>query len=246
VFITHLRRAAGPKAVCEESRRLLLYSALMRTNVYIDGFNLYYRLLKNNPQFKWLDLKALSAALLQPQNKIQSIRYYTARISGRFDPSAPARQQVYLDALQSIPEITIHLGNFLVTKPWAGLVHPPQMRGGIVPQFSTPYPVVAKVWKTEEKGSDVNLASHLIRDACHGDFDIAAVLSNDTDLVEPIRIVTKELGLPVGLLSPVPTPAAGLVAVASFIRHIRVQHMVGSQFPETISGSVISRPASWR
>jgi hypothetical protein len=68
----------------------------MRTNVYIDGFNLYYRLLKTSPQFKWLDLKALAAAILQPQNRIQTIRYYTARISGRFDPNAPARQQVYL------------------------------------------------------------------------------------------------------------------------------------------------------
>jgi hypothetical protein len=218
----------------------------MRTNVYIDGFNLYYRLLKENPQFKWLDLRALATSLLLPQNQIQTIRYYTARISGRFDPSAPARQQVYLDALQSIPEITIHLGNFLVTKPWAGLVHPPQMRGGTIPQFSPPYPVVAKVWKTEEKGSDVNLASHLIRDACQGDFDIAAVLSNDTDLVEPIRIVTQQLGLPVGLLSPVPKPAAGLAQVASFIRHIRVQHLQGSQFPDTIPGSGFTRPTSWR
>jgi hypothetical protein len=77
----------------------LLYPSLIRTNVYIDGFNLYYRLLKANPQFKWLDLKALATALLQPQNQIQKIRYYTARISGRFDPTAPARQQVYLDAL---------------------------------------------------------------------------------------------------------------------------------------------------
>jgi NYN domain len=218
----------------------------MRTNVYIDGFNLYYRLLKDNPRLKWLDLKALAKGLLQPQNRIQSVRYYTARISGRFDPSAPARQQVYLDALQTIPEITIHLGNFLVSKPWAGLVHPPQMRGGVVPQFTLPYPVVAKIWKTEEKGSDVNLASHLIRDACNGGFDVAAVLSNDTDLVEPIRIVTQELGLPVGLLAPVPKPAAGLAQVASFIRHVRVQHIQVSQFPDIIGGSSIARPALWR
>jgi hypothetical protein len=218
----------------------------MRTNIYIDGFNLYYRLLKENPQFKWLDLRALATILLQPQNQIRTIRYYTAGISGRFDPSAPARQQVYLDALQSIPEITIHLGSFLVTKPWSGLVHPPQMRGGAVPQFSLPYPVVAKVWKTEEKGSDVNLASHLLRDAFQGSFDAAAVLSNDTDLMEPIRIVTQELGLPVGLFCPVPKPAAGLVQVASFIRHIRVHHMQESQFPDTIPGSLFARPASWR
>jgi hypothetical protein len=217
----------------------------MRTNVYIDGFNLYYRLLKCNPQFKWLDLRALGHALLQPQNQVQTIRYYTARVSGRFDPAAPARQQVYLDALRTVPEITIHLGSFLVTKPWAGIVHPPQLRGGNVPQFILPYPDVAKVWKTEEKGSDVNLGSHLIRDAYQGHFEVAAVLSNDTDLVEPIRIVTQELRLPVGLLCPVPKPAGGLAQVASFIRHIRLQHLQISQFPDIIPGSSITRPVSW-
>lgn len=218
----------------------------MRTCVYIDGFNLYYRLLKDNPALKWLDLKALSIALLQPQNQIQAVRYYTARISGRFDPAAPARQQVYLDALMSVPEISIHLGSFLVSKPWAGLIHPPQMRGGLVPQFTPPYPVVAKIWKTEEKGSDVNLASHLVRDAYTGSFDVAAVLSNDTDLVEPIRIVTQELGLPVGLLAPVPVPSASLAQVASFVRHVRIQHLQASQFPNQIPGIGIARPASWQ
>jgi len=217
----------------------------MRTNIYIDGFNLYYRLLRENPQLKWLDLRALSAELLQAQNQIQTVRYYTARISGRIDPSAPGRQQVYLDALTTVPEIPIHLGNFLVTKPWAGLVHPPQMRGGTVPQFTPPFPVVAKVWKTEEKGSDVNLGSHLVRDAFQGNFDVAAVLSNDTDLIEPIRIVTEELGLPVGLLCPVIKPAGGLEKVATFIRHIRIQHLQASQFPNLISGTSIARPVTW-
>jgi hypothetical protein len=80
----------------------------MRTSVYVDGFNLYYRLLKENPALKWLDLKALSVVLLQPQNQVQAVHYYTARVSGRFDPQAPARQQIYLDALKTVPEIAIH------------------------------------------------------------------------------------------------------------------------------------------
>jgi len=214
----------------------------MRTIVYIDGFNLYYRLLRDNPRYKWLNLKTLSIELLQSQNQIQTVRYYTARISGRIDPSAPARQQIYLDALKTVREIIVHLGNFLITKPWAGLVHPPQLRGGTVPPFSPPYPAVARIWKTEEKGSDVNLASHLLRDAFHGKFDVAAVLSNDTDLVEPIRIVAQELGLPVGLLCPVAKPAGGLAQVATFIR---LQHLEASQFPDTIPGTAIARPPAW-
>ena len=102
-----------------------------------------------------------------------------------------------------------------------------------------------KVWKTEEKGSDVNLGSHLVRDAFQGRFDVAAVLSNDTDLVEPIRIVTEELNLPVGLLCPVAKPAGGLAAIASFVRHIRDDHLRASQFPDTIPGTSITRPRTW-
>lgn len=216
----------------------------MRTFIYIDVFNLYYRLLKPKPQWRWLDLNALCASVLRPENEIARINYYTARVSGRLDPSSPARQQAYLDALQTIPEISIYLGNFLVTKSWTGLVHPPQTRPPT--DWTPPFPRTVRIWKTEEKGSDVNLGCHLVRDACQGAFDVAAVLSNDTDLVEPIRIATQELGLPVGLISPVARPAASLAAVASYVRHIRPGHLRGSQFPDRIGETDIQRPERWR
>jgi hypothetical protein len=76
------------------------------------------------------------------------------------------------------------------------------------------------VHTTEEKGSDVNLASHLIRDGFRGKYDVAVVVSKDTDLCEPMRIVNKELGLPVGLLCPDGDVPKGLRQVASFVRHI--------------------------
>src|SRR5215469_18834712 len=59
-----------------------------------------------------------------------------------------------------------------------------------------------EVVKTEEKGSDVNLATYLLIDALLKDSDIAVVVSNDPDLCEPIRIVNDEFGVPVGLLNP--------------------------------------------
>lgn len=215
----------------------------MRTNIYVDGFNLYFRLLKGNPSLKWLNLKLLAEEVLSPQNVVQTVRYYTARVSGRLDPKAPARQQIYLDALATVPEITVHMGNFLTAPKWAGIVHPPQTQPPVTIQ--PPWPDVIKVWKVEEKGSDVNLASHLLRDAFRGNFDVAAVLSNDTDLVEPIRIVTQEIGKPVGLICPVPKPAEGLRRVASFLRHIRPQHLNAAQFPDPIPGTAICKPPEW-
>jgi hypothetical protein len=74
------------------------------------------------------------------------------------------------------------------------------------------------------------------------------VLSNDSDLVEPIRIVTRELGKPVGLLSPVGNPNPFLRQAASFIRHISAGHLAQSQFPDPITrtdGTRLAKPPEW-
>lgn len=163
----------------------------MRTIAYIDGFNLYYRCLKNTP-YKWLDLRALLEGLLRPENHLERIRYYTARVSGRDDPESPKRQHAYLRAIQTIQGLSIHYGTFLAKEIVRPLVNP-----------ISGLPAYVKVHTTEEKGSDVNLASHLIRDGFQDAYEVAVVLSNDTDLLEPIRIVTQELKQPVGLVTPV-------------------------------------------
>ena len=214
--------------------------------MYVDGFNLYYRQLKTRSRFKWLNVKLLAEQVLGPNNTIIRLNYYTARISGRADPSAPGRQQVYFDAFGTVPEISIHYGSFLASQKWAGLVHPPEFRP--LHNIPSPWPDVVKVHKTEEKGSDVNLASHLVRDGCTGAFDAAAIISNDTDLVEPIRIVTQELGLPVGLLSPVNNPSSRLQSVATFTKRIGNRHLRASQFPDPVPRNPappLHKPATW-
>ena len=140
----------------------------------------------------------------------------------------------------------MHYGNFMVNQKWAGLVQPPEFR----PPFTLPpgaAPDVAYVWKTEEKGSDVNLGVHLVRDAFKGEFDLAAVLTNDTDLLEPIRIVRNELKLPVTLLTPVAKPATSLAQVASEVRHIR-PYLGPCLLPNPIvvpGKSPIIKPTGW-
>ena len=216
-----------------------------RTIVYIDGFNLYFRALKGTPH-KWLDIEAMSHAVLPSACAIERINYYTAHISGRVDPEAPRRQHAYLRAIATLPKVAVHYGNFLIAQKWAGLVLPPAFRpataltAGAAPQ-------VAYVWKTEEKGSDVNLGVHLVRDGFKGLFDSAAVLTNDSDLVEPIRIVTQELGLPVTLLTPVAKPATSLVRVASGVRHIK-PYLGPCQLPDRIplpNKKPICKPTEW-
>jgi hypothetical protein len=64
----------------------------MRTYVYIDGFNLYYRALKGGPH-KWLNVEQLAKTVLGPRYLVEPVNDYTARVSGRTDQGAPARQQ---------------------------------------------------------------------------------------------------------------------------------------------------------
>lgn len=220
----------------------------MRTIVYIDGFNLYYRMLKDRPAMKWVNPLLLAANVLQPGHVITRVNYYIARVSARaHDPQAPARQATYLNALATVPQIAVHEGSFMITEPWMPLALPPQSKPNGY-NWTMPPPSVVKVVKSEEKGSDVNLGSHLVRDAFTDAFDVAVVITNDSDLVEPIRISVQEADKRVGLLVPVKYPNQSLMGVASFFLRIRPGHLARSQFPATINlpdGTSITRPATW-
>ena len=155
----------------------------MKANVYIDGLNLYYGALKNT-RFKWLNPARLCELIL-PAFEVKRIEYFTALVRPRPDRrDRRIRQQVYLRALRTVPDLDIVLGRFLTSE-----VHMPVAD---YRSFRTRY---VQVVKTEEKGSDVNLASHMLRDGFRGGYDVAVLLKNDSDLIEPIRIVKEELGL---------------------------------------------------
>lgn len=144
----------------------------MRTNVYIDGFNLYYGAVKGAP-YRWLDIDALSRCLLQPpRHQIHCVRYFTAAIAARpNDPQGPARQDAYLRALATLPTVSIHRGHFLTSYPRMRLAADPTQ--------------AVQVIKTEEKGSDVNLATLLLADAFRGDAECFVLVTNDSDLAGP-------------------------------------------------------------
>lgn len=204
--------------------------------LYIDGFNLYYRALKDTP-YKWLNVKKLAEQLLATHNRITAVKYFTARVSGHRNPDSPRDQAAYLAALSTLPEVQIFYGHFLAKTIKRPLVNP--IAG--LPKF-------VEVHTSEEKGSDVNLAVQLIHDAWSGRFDVAAVISNDSDLESPIRIVKDELKKPVGLLCPHDGyPSPQLKAAATFVKHVRSNHLKAAQFPATMdhNGKQIVKPADW-
>ncbi|MCE2518075.1 MAG: NYN domain-containing protein [Alphaproteobacteria bacterium] len=224
----------------------------MRIFVYIDGLNLYHRALKNHPELKWLNLEKLCQKALGKKHDIIKINYYTALVSGKFNGQAPKRQQLYFKALATLPLVEIHKGKMEVRKKKLPFQRSPKSRDLLIPKPWLPLlprPKMAKVFKTEEKGSDVALGVHLVRDAFQKKYDIAAIITNDTDLCEPIRIVTNELKLPVILISPNNKPAASLEILATSIRHIDRNRLLQSQFAnpleDRINGKNISKPEDW-
>jgi hypothetical protein len=207
----------------------------LKTFIYVDGFNLYYRALRRTP-YKWLNIKELCNLALGQRYRVERIKYYTARVSDKIDPGQSRRQQIYLRALQTIPEVQIYYGKFLVNPVRLPLQTP--LADGTRSAW---------VMRSEEKGSDVNLASHLVHDAHKGVFEAAAVVSCDTDLVEPVRIVSQEIGLPVCLLPPQVQGSKSLKAVATEVRRIGEARLKQAQFPDIVqaAGGEIRKPGSW-
>ena len=205
-------------------------------NIYVDGYNLYYGALRHT-KFKWLNLRKLCKLLLTDHD-IGKIGYFTARVKARdSDLQAPVRQQAYLSALESIPPLDIHFGQFFQASVRMALSNPLAV------------PRTVEVIKTEEKGSDVNLASHLLLDAFTDNADIYVVMSNDSDLTEPLRIVREVLGKDTGLINPHRQPSRALLRCnPTLVRQIRSGALGASQFPDRVvlsSGRIVRKPTDW-
>ena len=198
----------------------------MATNVYIDGFNLHYGSLKDRwLEYRWLNLESFCESLL-PDHDIQRIRYFTALVND-WPPGESRRQRTYLRALGTLPKVEIHYGRFTshtVRMPLAN----PEPSG----------PATVEVLRTEEKGTDVNLATFLMVDCCDDDFDEAVVISNDSDLATPVQMVRQRFNKRIGVISPHPPSVhiSRLQQAASWsYRTIYKRYFRGNQLPPRIT-----------
>jgi uncharacterized LabA/DUF88 family protein len=206
-----------------------------RTIVYVDGFNFYYGQMRGTP-WKWLDPEALFRNVLGPQNDLVRVKYFTARVQPTdSDPDVHVRQDTYLRAMAAhCPLVEAHFGHFL--------------RHRIPMEHANPPPLRVEVWKNEEKGSDVNLALHVLNDAWRNDYDCAVIVSNDSDLAEALRLVKSQHGKVIGLITPgAPTRKTSwqLRQQADFLKRIDVWMLQASQLPDPIPGTTIHKPPSW-
>jgi len=140
-----------------------------RVVTYIDGYNLYHGLLDAKLRSsRWLDLSQLGKSLLKPDQDLILTRYFTTRVKGR--PEKAKRQSAFIDALHARGSIEIDFGHFL--------------------SKTVKCRKCGSTWqKNEEKKTDVNIAVRLLDDAYDNCFDVAVVISGDSDLVPPIEAV---------------------------------------------------------
>ncbi len=214
----------------------------MKTILYIDGFNLFYSAIKGTP-LRWLNPVSLVARAF-PKNQIVAAKFFTAKVSALpSNPGQPIRQMMFWRALHTLPDLQIIEGDFRTREIMAAVVNPP-------PNFM-------RVFKTEEKGSDVNLATHLLLDGFRDRYECAIVVSGDSDLVTPIRMVRDELKKPVGILNPQrlsgpncrpPRKNAGLQHAASFYQNgVTWAQLLAAQFPPVLTDQhgTFHKPPTW-
>lgn len=226
----------------------------VRCWVYVDGFNFYHGATVRT-QHKWVDLLRLSENLRR-YDQIQRIKYFTALVERRTDdPDQRRRQQTYWRALRTIPCLEIIEGRFTRWPKhlplWTSVqqLEDLERKGCNVVGVR---PLRVEVARSEEKGSDVNLAAHLVHDANQTDpdktFEAALVLSTDADLAEAIGLVTTKVGKPVWVCKPNPSAKTSeLQKAATGIFDLKTSVLQASLFPPSLTDArgPFTKPSTW-
>lgn len=210
-----------------------IQSSAQRVAVYVDGLNLYYGLKAAGwRRYYWLDLRRLAENLLRPGQALTAVRYFTARFSpSSADPMQHIRQDTYLQALATLPDLSIHYG-----------YHQPKVTtcsqcGAILETY-------------EEKMTDVNIAIAMLADAQDNAYDRAIVISADADLAGPVGAIRNRYANKQVIVAFPPKRISNhlrQVATAAFTVGRRV--ISSSQLPDIIAnpdGYAIARPPRWR
>ena len=200
-----------------------------RVVVYVDGFNMYFGMMDAGFSYcRWLNIKALAQSLLQPHQQLAEVKYFTARVAN--NPDKQKRQNTYLEALYETG-VKIFYGQYQMnTQECHRCGH---------------------IWgDAKEKMTDVNIATHLLVDAYKNQYDMAMLISGDSDLVPPIKAVHENFPAKRVFVAFPPkrhNNTVALVAKGSFI--VGRKKLIESQFSLTIKkaadGFILSKPIDW-
>lgn len=230
-----------------------------KTAVYIDGYNLYYGRLRNTA-FKWLDVVSFFEHLLKvqdPSATLEVVKFFTAPALARFashGADSVQAQQSYHRAMQHV-----HPARFELV---CG-AHSFDKDGTLLPTFvaGQPYNRLARtrVWKLEEKKTDVNIAMAMYRDAAKSRYQQVVICSNDSDAEPALQALREDfLHLTIGVVTPVPPAdpkkgsprgvSASLAQHAHWVRHhLRDEELAQAQLPLIVPThkKPIRKPVHW-
>ena len=203
-------------------------NGLIKVITYMDGFNLYHGICdKGWRRYLWLDVYALSNNLLQFNQELVKVKYFTADIT--HNPPKQVRQSTYLDVLSTLNFVEIIKGRFLEVPFECHLCN----KNGFV---------------HKEKMTDVNIAIEMLLDAQRNNFDTAILVSADTDLVPIVKYVVQTLDKRVTVAFPPKRWSDHLKDVAH--RHYKIgrDKFAKAQLPPRIKVSAeyfLERPTEW-
>jgi len=169
-----------------------------RAALYVDGFNLYHALhALNQPHLKWLNLFALGSRILnRNQETLVKVRYCTALKPGASDKNK--RHREYITALKWF-NVKVHEGHFI--------------------SDDVDCRKCGHVWeKPQEKETDVNIALLLFDDAHQDVFDVAYLLTADSDQGATARMLKKRFPKK-RLVSVVPPGMEASKAIMTYADH---------------------------
>ena len=216
----------------------------------MDGFNFYYRALKKRPSCKWVNPIKLCENILNDTHRYVGLKYFSARVNDTPDDlSKSQRQDIYFRAIKTIPNSQIILGHFSRHKTWMDLVTPIE-RDVILPTSRETKKEVLRriqVFKYEEKGSDVNIATELLIDAYENKYDTAVLISNDSDLIAPISYIKRKMKKKIVILNPQEGSSKQLTRFATFSKDISGENLKKSLFPKELRDDTgkFKKPNSW-
>jgi uncharacterized LabA/DUF88 family protein len=199
-----------------------------RIIVYVDGFNLYFGMKEAGfDNCKWLDINKLVTNLMLPTQELVLVKYFTSRVNN--NPDKQKRQTTYIEAIET-SGIKVFYGHYQSN-------HLTCRKCGAI-------------WVTyNEKMTDVNLATQMIIDAFADKYDVAMLISGDSDLVPPIQEIHKNfIKKRVFVAFPPKRYNASVASVAKGSLTIGRKKLVDSQFPYEVkkeNGFVLKKPKDW-
>ena len=205
---------------------------LQRVGAYVDGFNLYYGLKsKGWRRYYWLNIHQLMLNLLEPGQRLVFTKYFTSRVSSTpEDPEKNKRQSEFIEALLTVPEVQVFYGQYMLKSQSCN-------RCGFVGSVSN------------EKMTDVNIAVEMLTDAFQDRFDMALLVSADSDLSAPVSRIREIFPRKrVVVAFPPDRVSKRLRQLADAYFTIGREKLERSQFPNVVvkpDGFRLHRPVRW-